>query len=99
MVYLRMEESQDGQFKKHEFRINFHFQNKLYTATASMFQRAEHDEYHVLPDDSTLSKEYGSRIVDLYYDQPNPFRCRHPDSEYMKAIVKGVEEYLNSKHA
>ncbi len=83
MVYLRMEEQRDGQFQKHEFRINFHFQNKLCSATASIFQRDEYDEYRVLPDDSVLSKEYGSRNLDLYYGQPNPFRCRHPDSEYM----------------
>ena len=94
-----MEKQNEGQFKKHEFRINFQFQSKLYTATASMFQKEDHDEYTVLSDDSTLSKEYGSRIVDLYYDHSNTFRCRHPDSEYMKAIIKGIEEYINSKHA
>jgi len=95
-----MEEEQlEEQFQKHEFRIHFILQNKSYSATASMRQRADHDEYEVLPDDVGLSKEYGNRIVDLYFGQSTPVCKSDPESEYARAIVKGVEEYLNSRHA
>ncbi|HEY4874988.1 MAG TPA: hypothetical protein VIH86_05410 [Puia sp.] len=94
-----MEERHEDQFKKHEFRINFSMQNKLYSATASMCQRTDHDEYHILPDDADLSKKYGSRILDLYFGQSKPVCQGNSNSEYTEAIVKGVEEYLNSKHS
>jgi hypothetical protein len=99
MVYLKMIEQQEEKFKKHEFRINFKIQNRSYSATASMSQRADHDEYHILPDDDALSKEYGSQIVDLYFGQSKPVSKGHSDSEYARAIIKGVEEYLNSRHS
>src|ERR1700683_4177521 len=97
MIHLKMEEHQVGQFQKHEFNISFHFQNRLYLARASMVQMADHDEYHILPEKSELSKEYGSQTVDLYYGESNSFRFRNPDKEYMRAIAKGVEEYLNAR--
>jgi hypothetical protein len=85
--------------KNHEFRINFSFLNTVYTASLTMTQKDDHDEYHITPDDAVLEKEYGSQTIDNYYNQKDPLRIQHIDNDYIRAVVKGVQEFLNSKHS
>jgi hypothetical protein len=85
--------------KKDEFRINFSFQNRLYTASLTMIQKDDHDEYHITPNDATLEKEYGSQTIDNFYNQKDPLRSQHIESDYTRSIIKGIQEFLNSKHS
>jgi hypothetical protein len=85
--------------RKHEFKINFSFQNKPYTALLTMDQKEDHDEYRVIPDDEALAKEYGSQTINNYFNQKDPLRCQHNSNEYTKSIIAGIQEFLDSKHS
>jgi hypothetical protein len=83
----------------HVFRIQFSFRNKMNTASLTMLQQADHDEYHIIPDDEELAKEFGGQTLGLYYNQSIPLRSTHPENDYIKSIKKGVQEFLDSKHS
>ena len=85
--------------KKHEFRINFSFQNHIQTATLTMIQKDDHDEYYIIPNDAQLEKKYGSQTIDNYYNQKNPLRSHHIENDYTRSIIKGIQDFLNSKHS
>lgn len=85
--------------QNHEFKIHFSFQGIEYSAIMTMNQKEDHDEYHIIPNDDMLIKEYGSKTIDYYYNQKDPLRTLHQDSDYCKALVKGVQEFLESKHS
>jgi hypothetical protein len=87
------------QIPNHEFKIHFRFQGKVYSALLTMIQKNDHDEYHVVPDDEILKKVYGSQTIDNYYNQEMPLRGKNNKSEYINAILNGVQEFLDSKHS
>ena len=94
-----MEESQAGAAPPHVFKIQFSFLDKRYTASLTMSQKTDHDEYYIIPDDEQLAKEFGGQTLFLYYNQHDPLRSTHPENDYIKSIMKGVQEFLDSKHS
>lgn len=82
----------------HAFSIRFILKGIEYSASLTMNQKGDHDEYHVISKNEGLAKVYGSQTIDNYYNQKNPLRSRHPDSEYSKALIEGIQEFLDSKH-
>jgi hypothetical protein len=85
--------------EKHAFKIHFSYQNTPYTALLTISQKNDHDEYHVTPDDTVLLNKYGSLVINNYFDQKDPFRSQHVSDDYMNSIIKGIQEFLNSKHS
>ena len=94
-----MEESQPEAAPAHVFRIQFSFRDKSYTASLTMSQKVDHDEYYIIPDDKDLAKEFGGQTLGFYYNQNNPLRSAHSENDYIKSIMKGVQEFLDSKHS
>lgn len=94
-----MKESQGAAAPPHLFKIHFNFREQLQTACLTMSQKTDHDEYHIMPDDVELAKEFGSQTIDFYFNQPDSLRSAHPKSDYLNSILKGVREFLDSKHS
>ena len=94
-----MEESQGAAAPPHLFRIHFNFRDQLRTASLTMSQKADHDEYYIVPDDEGLAKEFGGKTLDFYFNQPDSLRSAHPENDYVKSIMKSVQEFLDSKHS
>jgi hypothetical protein len=94
-----MEESQVAETAPHLFRIHYNFRGQVQTASLKMSQKADHDEYYIVPDDEVLAKEFGAQTLYLYYNQHNPLRSTHLENDYIKSIMKGVQEFLDSKHS
>jgi hypothetical protein len=99
LVYSHMTESQAEVAPAHVFRIQFSFRNKSYTGSLTMSQKTDHDEYYIVPDEEALVKEFGSQTLSFYFNQQNPLRSAHPENEYIKSIMKGVQKFLDSKHS
>ena len=94
-----MEEAQMGVAPAHVFRIQFNFRDKANAASLTMSQMVDHDEYYIIPNDEELRKEFGSQTLSFYFNQKNPLRSTHPGNDYIKSIMKGVQEFLDSKHS
>jgi hypothetical protein len=94
-----MEESPLVGANLHTFRIQYTFRDQLQTASLTISQKADHDEYAIIPDEEALAKEFGSQTFYLYYDQHNPLRSIHLENDYIKSIKTGVQEFLDSKHS
>ena len=98
MVDSVMEESKEAATPPHVFRIYFNFRDRLQTGCLTMSQKTDHDEYHIMPDDIDLAKEFGSQTIDFYFNQPDSLRSAHPKNDYLNSILTGVREFLDSKH-
>jgi hypothetical protein len=94
-----MEDAHSKAAPAHAFRIHFNFRDKLQTASLTMSQKTDHDEYYITPDEEDLAKEFGGQTLDFYYNQPDPLRSTRPETDYIKSIMKGVQEFLDSKHS
>jgi hypothetical protein len=94
-----MEDSHSAAAPAHVFRIHFNFRNKQYTASLTMSQKPDHDEYNIMPDDESLAKEFGGQTLDFYYNQTDPLKSTRPENDYIKSLMKGVQEFLDSKHS
>ena len=83
----------------HSFQIHFNFRNQLQTASLTMSQKADHDEYFIIADNEGLAREFGGQVLDFYFDQPNPLRSVYLENDYTRSLIKGVNEFLSSKHS
>ena len=61
-----MIEFSDQNLANHEFRINFYFKNKSFTASVTIVQKEDHDEYFIFPNDAALATQFGNQIIYIY---------------------------------